>query len=320
MVFEELFVPIFFTLTEMASNLEKQCNPKTSSDASSLLTLISSFKFIVALVIARNVFDLTLPVTQLLQAKSIDIVAGIELINSMKNLGMTMRNEIDFYHDQWYQQAVSLAGKVGIEEWMPRTVGWQTTRNNHPASDVSEYYKRAITIPVIDHLNSALQARFDVNSVQVYNGLSIVPTKLISLANKDIDWKGNFKLFTDFYFDDFPNPLALDAELELLWAKYWESHQGPCPNSVPATLKAVNFGAFENIKVALRILGTLRITSCECEISFSALQRLKNYSRSTMVEDCLNGVALMHIHQEIEPDINSIIDKFSVANRRMDLI
>ena len=69
--FEELFVPIFFTLTEMASNLEKQFNHKTSSDASSLLTFLSSFKFIVALVIARNIFDLTPPVTQLLQAKSI---------------------------------------------------------------------------------------------------------------------------------------------------------------------------------------------------------------------------------------------------------
>ena len=317
--FEELFVPLFFTLTEMSSNLEKQCNPKTSSDASSLLTLISSFKSIAALVISRNVFDITLPVTQLLQAKNIDIMAGIELINSLKNLGMTIRNEIDFYHDNWYHQAISLAGKVGIEEWMPRTANRQTTRDNHPATNESEYYKRSITIPVIDRLNSALQARFDFNSVQVYNGLSIVPTKLISLANKDIDWKGKFKLFTDFYLDDFPNPLALDAELEL-WAKYWESYQGPRPDSVAATLKAVNFEAFENITVALRILGTLPITSCECERSISALRRLKNYSRSTMVDDRLNGLALMHIHQEIEPEVNSIIDKFSAGNRRMDLI
>lgn len=317
--FEELFVPIFFTLDEMTSNLEKQCNPKTSSIASSFLLLISSFQFIVALVIARNVFDLTLPVTQLLQSKSIDIMNSVELITSLKNLGMTIRNQIDFYHDQWYQQAIVLAGKVGIEESMPRTVGRQTTRDNHPAADASEYFKRAITIPVIDHLNSALQARFDLNSVNVYNGLSIIPTKLISLANKGINWKAKFKLFTEFYLDDFPNPLALDAELEL-WCIFWEGCQGPRPDSVAATLKAVNFEAFENIKVALRILGTLPITSCECERSFSALRRLKNYSRSTMVEDRLNGLALMHIHQEIEPDVERVIDKFSAGNRRMNLI
>ena len=39
-----------------------------------------------------------------------------------------------------------------------------------------------------------------------------------------------------------------------------------------------------------------------------------------MVDDRLNGLALMHIHQEIEPEVNSIIDKFSAGNRRMDLI
>lgn len=315
--FEELFVPIFYTLDEMSSNLEKKCNPKTSSDASSLLTLISSFKFIATLVITRNIFDLTLPVTQLLQSKSIDIMNGIELVNTLKNLVMTIRNSIDFYHEKWYQQAVALASKLDIEESLPRTARRQTTRDNHPATDACEYFKRAITIPLIDHVNSALQTRFDLNSINVYNGVSIVPEKLIHLASEQVDWKETFKLFSNFYLDDLPNPLALDAELEL-WEKYWESYKGPRPDSVATTLKAINFEAFDNIKVALRILATLPITSCECERSFSSLRRLKDYKRSTMVEERLNGLALMHIHPEIEPNVNKVIDKFSVSNRRLD--
>ena len=39
-----------------------------------------------------------------------------------------------------------------------------------------------------------------------------------------------------------------------------------------------------------------------------------------MLEDRLNGLALMQIHQEIEPDVNQVLDKFSSANRRLDLI
>lgn len=46
--FEQLFVPIFFALTGMSLNLEKQCNPATASKAASLLALISSFQFIVS--------------------------------------------------------------------------------------------------------------------------------------------------------------------------------------------------------------------------------------------------------------------------------
>ena len=128
--FEELFVAIFFTLDEMASNLERQCNPSTSSKASSFLALVSSFKFIVAMVITRNIFDLTLPVTQLLQAKTNYVMDGIDLIQALKNLGVTIRNQIEFYHDQWYQQAISLAAKIDVQESMPRTISRQTTRDN----------------------------------------------------------------------------------------------------------------------------------------------------------------------------------------------
>ena len=208
--FEELFVPLFFTLTEMSLNLEKQCNPDTSSKATSFLALISTFQFIVSLVITRNIFDLTLPVTQLLQAMSNDIMDGIDLIQALKNLGIIVRNQIDFYHVKWYQEALVLAGKVDIEEAVPRTVARQTTRDNHPFSTPSEYYKRVITIPVLDHLNSNLKKRFDINSVNAYYGLSIVPTKMISLLNKPgtLSWLQKFKIFSNLYASDLPNPLG----------------------------------------------------------------------------------------------------------------
>lgn len=38
-----------------------------------------------------------------------------------------------------------------------------------------------------------------------------------------------------------------------------------------------------------------------------------------MVETRLNGLALMQIHQEIEPDVQDVINKFSFGNRRLEL-
>ena len=37
-----------------------------------------------------------------------------------------------------------------------------------------------------------------------------------------------------------------------------------------------------------------------------------------MVEERLNGLALMYIHQEIEPDVEEVINKFSFCNQRLD--
>ena len=174
-------------MSEMSLNLEKQVNPSSSSSASSLLALISSFQFVVTLVITRNIFDLTLPVTQMLEAKEIDIMNGIKLVHTLNSLVITTGNEIDFYHDQWYNQATSLAAKIGVWESIPRRVPRQTMKENHPATNASDYYKRVITTPVIDHLNSDLKTQFDLDSINVYNGLSIVPSKIMSLINKHIN-------------------------------------------------------------------------------------------------------------------------------------
>ena len=71
--------------------------------------------------------------------------------------------------------------------------------------------------------------------------------------------------------------------------------------------------------MALRILATLPVTSCECERSISALRRLQSYNRSTLLENRLNGLALMQIHQEIEPDIQEVIKTFSSGKRILNL-
>ena len=62
------------------------------------------------------------------------------------------------------------------------------------------------------------------------------------------------------------------------------------------------------------------LTSCEAERSFSGLRRLKNYMRSTMKEDRLNGLALMMVHRTISVSVENIIDTFAAKHpRRMRL-
>ena len=78
------------------------------TDANALLTSISEFEFIAILIITQNVFALTLSATQLLQAKSIDVMGCIELVTSLKSSVANFRNFIDLYHDYWYEMALLL--------------------------------------------------------------------------------------------------------------------------------------------------------------------------------------------------------------------
>ena len=62
--------------------------------------------------------------------------------------------------------------------------------------------------------------------------------------------------------------------------------------------------------MALKILATIAVTSCPCEGSFSAMRRLKNYTRSPMTNDRLNDLALMHIHRDVIPSIDDVLDRY----------
>ena len=179
-------------------------------------------------------------------------------------------------------------------------------RGNVPAENISDYYKRVITIPFIDHLNSQVKLRFDESALNAFYGLSVIPAKMTSLIYRPgkYTWQQKFEFFAEQYRDDLHNYFALDAELTT-WEDYWESFEGDQPDNISKTLNAISFVGFENIKVALIILATLLVTSCECERSFSAMRRLKNYNRSTMAEDprrAKSGVKMCHlILVEIRP-------------------
>ena len=71
----------------------------------------------------------------------------------------------------------------------------------------------------------------------------------------------------------------------------------------------------------LASLLTMPVTSATAERSFSALKRIKTYLRSTMVEDRLNGLFLMHVHPEIPLNFDQAINTFAAdGNRRIQLM
>ena len=127
------------------------------------------------------------------------------------------------------------------------------------------------------------------------------------MLNESSDWKKEFMVFANYYYEDFPNFNGLDAELDL-WFNFWDcaKFKNNLPDSISVTLKRVDSLAFPNTHLALKLLGTFPITTCECDRSFSSLRIVKTWDRSTMTNARLNGLALLFIHREIDLDVSEI--------------
>ena len=75
---------------------------------------------------------------------------------------------------------------------------------------------------------------------------------------------------------------------------------------------------FENTCVPLRIFCTLPVTVVCAKRSFSKLNIIKNFMRSTMTQDRLNDLAVLSIESEVtrKIDFTDIIDMFAMKKAR----
>ena len=89
------------------------------------------------------------------------------------------------------------------------------------------------------------------------------------------------------------------------------------PNNIESTVEILNFvkdaDCYSNVYIAYRILLTIPVTVVSAERSFSKLKLLKNYLRSSMSQERLNGLALLWIEKDIlaKIDLEDIINDFA---------
>jgi hypothetical protein len=71
-----------------------------------------------------------------------------------------------------------------------------------------------------------------------------------------------------------------------------------------------------NVSIAYRILLTVPVTVASAERSFSKLKLLKNYLRSTMLQQRLNGLAMCSIEKDILNNIN--LERSTMLQQRLN--
>ena len=86
------------------------------------------------------------------------------------------------------------------------------------------------------------------------------------------------------------------------------------------TLDHANPQFYPGVYVAVNSLLTYPVSTCETERSFSGMKRLKTPLRSTMSDERLCSLAILHIHKHKEVDIDKVVTDFAnVRDRRLSL-
>ena len=90
------------------------------------------------------------------------------------------------------------------------------SRGNVPVQTPSDYYKRAVAIPLLDHLKSEMKTYFNRTNDAVLSNLFNLLPELVAVGDRNPD----IEAALEFYENDLPSLHVVDVEL-LRWKRKW---------------------------------------------------------------------------------------------------
>jgi len=258
-----------------------------------------------------------------LQAEALDVVRAVGDIDVVIATFRDVRQNMDTFHEGWFQEITQLSASIGVELSIPRRCGRQRHRDNTPgpAEDPLAYYRRCLSVPLVDHLLAELDERFTSHHRIALQGLALVPSAMVDLQKSIVN--DSVTKLAKQYEEDLPLPDSVASQIHTWWIK-WNSmmaeHGKACLPTSPSEALSHATTMYPDIQVLLRVVCTLPVTSCSSERAFSTLKRIKTYLRSTCGNDRLTALALMNIHRDVHVSTLEVIDKFARRHpRRMQL-
>lgn len=149
--------------------------------------------------------------------------------------------------EKWYNRAVRIAKGVNAVPAMPRINNIH--RANTPADKVSDYYRRVVTIPMLDHVLNDLNERFGKENKSRVDAIYCIP----SIMDKYSSWKKKSKGFVKDNADDLLSIGTASAEIDR-WEHLWlKQDHDQLPSSVSDTLKKTMQEVYPNMTEVLKV-------------------------------------------------------------------
>ncbi|KAL4096636.1 hypothetical protein QTP88_021555 [Uroleucon formosanum] len=325
----------------------------TSSMATNLLSTISSFKFVTHLLLMKNIFKHTSPLSIYLQSPSLDFIIALTMVDNCARKLSELRNELHL--DILLAEAKKFSLENELEEvWFPEKRVQRQKKmagekiNDEIVTNAKDNFKIQVYFTVLDQICTSITSRFE-GSREILSDLSLLSVDRLIATNKGspipednfvyLDkWIPNLQIdqlkleYSTFAYNflKFKSTITIEKLHEKVMVSESDedtsvdsdevnSEETKTKMTVLNVLKLLNtfnlISAFPNMYMAYKFLCTIPATSVSSERTFSKLKLIKTRIRSTMVQKRLDSLMLLSCEKDIIINIDEAINKYANTSK-----
>uniref|UniRef100_A0A3P9NZD1 THAP domain containing 12a n=1 Tax=Poecilia reticulata TaxID=8081 RepID=A0A3P9NZD1_POERE len=272
-------------------NEDMRWNDQVTHSALEISKALTDFEFIMALIVLKNVMVLIQAFGKNLQGKAVDIHSATASLTAVLQSLKEMSDNIDVYHDFFYDEAVNLAAAMEIPVKVPRFFS-RKHQGEQGSTQEDDYYKEHVTVPAVKHVISEMNDLFSQDHIK---------GKKSTQPDEE-----SIQVFSD----DIPNAGSLSAELHCWWVKWSKKGKGETfPSSLHDTLQLADVKFFPNVMTALRLLSILPTLALE-DSSDVAFKRYRMYIENMPDNVKSKSLALFNINYDVGFDLDSMVELY----------
>lgn len=198
----EKYVALLQSLNKIATDIDSDSD--TTSTAKSLTSRLSSFEFVIAMLLVKKIFSITTPVSNYLQSKSIDFIEAIGLVDVAKNRLYDLRNESQC--EELINEAKTFAKAQKLTEQNFKEVRLRKKKvmpgelsKDETSSRAQDVFRTNVYYKVLDVIINSIESRFK-DSKEIMKDLCLLsPERLLSYG------KNSGKQLPDDAFEKLEN-------------------------------------------------------------------------------------------------------------------
>ena len=279
---------------------------------------MKEFKFLFCLMLAERLLKHSDNLSRTMQATAMPVVEAKHLAELCVEVLQQMREENQF--DLFWESCLRTKEELSVNDPVLQRQRKRTRRYEdgtgepHFDEDPKLYYRR-LYYQCLDAATSTINSRFQQQDYTIYANLE----QLLVKACVGKDFSEELKVVTDFYQADFSKS-ELETQLGILSCMKIE----PNGNSLSfsdihkhfLTLPASQLLLLHQVSLVIKFVLLMPATNAVSERSASAMRRIKTYLRSTMSQQRMNNVMVLHIHKHLTDSVNlkETLNEFVTAN------